>query len=75
MDKKMLIKTASKIVEISKQLEVFTLDDLINNLPNTLNQKIVNRCIEWLIESADIEILSGIISYKTTHVKHSPSNH
>lgn len=71
----MMIITASKVVEISKQLEVFTLDDLINNLPNTLDQKIVNLCIEWLIESADIEILCGIISYKTIRAKYSPSNH
>ena len=68
-----IAKKSSEVLEVAKELQVFTIKDLRDRLKDT-DSVIVTQCIERLIDSADIDVINDVYFFKNRTAKTNDGN-
>ena len=68
-----IAKKSSEVLEVAKELQVFTIKDLRDHLKD-VDSVIVTQCIERLIDSADIDVINDVYFFKNRKAKTNDGN-
>lgn len=61
------------IIKTMEKLEVFTLEQLENELTFIPNSALKDQCVESILNSSEVEQAFGVYYFNFMHMKHKPS--
>ena len=62
-----------EIINAMRKLEIFTLEQLENELTIIPNSTLKDRCLECILNSSEIEQIFGIYYFNFMHTEHMPN--
>lgn len=63
----------NKILSAMNKLEVFTIEQLENEIAIIPNSTLKTHCVEWVLNSFEIEQVFGTYYFKFIHMEHMPN--